>query len=134
MTARKLLYLVVITVTSLSCGGGGDSGTGPVPPDPGPVDVLLTTPNSSDGALLLSITGGAITSVQAQGFELAASPPGTSVKVLVRGNLTTGAIATVTVPDRNKLSNYNVTVLQAAARGTYVQSPTTGYAVTLRRP
>ncbi|MEO8139692.1 MAG: hypothetical protein ABI742_08605 [Gemmatimonadota bacterium] len=130
MRLRELFRLALIAGVSLSCGDG----TGTVLPDPGPVNLVLTTPNNSDGALLLDITGGAVTSVQTQGYELAATPPGTGLRMLVRGNLVAGPIATLIVPDRHKLGKYTVTVLQAAARGTYQQLPLAGYAVRLAVP
>lgn len=124
--------LAAALVASLTCGGGGDGGTGPTPPDPGLVDLVLATPNSNDGALLLSITGALVSSVTAQSFEVASVGAGSSgVKLLVRGNLTDGVIAQITVPDRHKLSSYQVTVNQAAARTTYQQQPLAGYAVNL---
>lgn len=124
--------LAAALVASLTCGGGGDGGTGPTPPDPGLVDLVLATPNSNDGALLLSITGALVNSVTAQSFEVASVGAGSStVKLLVRGNLTDGVIAQITVPDRHKLSSYQVTVNQAAARTTYQQQPLAGYAVNL---
>ena len=132
MRSRVLLRLALVAGVSLSCGGG--DGTGTVLPDPGPVSLVLTTPNSSDGALLLDITGDAITAVQAQGYELAATPPGTGVRVLVRGNLASGPIATLIVPDRHKLGKYTVAVRQVVARGTYQQLPLSGYVVRLEVP
>lgn len=126
------MALAAMLIASLTCGGGGDGGTGPTPPDPGLVDVVLATPTRNDGALLLSISGAVVSSVIGQSFEVASVGAGSStVKLLVRGNLTDGVIAQITVPDRNKLSSYQVTVNQAAARTTYQQQPLAGYAVNL---
>lgn len=130
MRSRVLLRLGLIAGVSISCGDG----TGTVLPDPGPVNVVLTTPNSSDGALLLDITGAAVTAVQAQGYELATTPPGTGVRVLVRGNLVSGPIATLVVPDRHKLGSYTAAVLQVVARSSYQQLPLQGYVVRLEVP
>lgn len=128
-----LAALVGLVLVGLSC-GGGDSGTGPSSPDPGPVNLVLTTPNSNDGALLLSITGGTVTSVAQQGYEVLASAPGATTKLLVRGTIAGGPIATITVPDRHKLTSYHVTVLQAAARGTYQQLAVQSYSAALIGP
>jgi hypothetical protein len=130
MRSRDLLRLALIAGVSLSCGDG----TGTVLPDPGPVTLVLTTPNSNDGAVLLDITGDAGIALQAQGYELAATPPGTGVRVLVRGDIVGGPIATLIVPDRHKLGRYTVALLQAVARGTYQQLPLAGYVVRLEMP
>lgn len=127
-----LALLVFLSMTSC---GGNETPTSPVPPDPGPVSLLLTTPNSDDGIILLSIAGGSVSSAQSTGFELQTTPAGTApFRMLVRGALTNGVIATVALPDRRVISSYSVTVQQVAARATYVQRAPQSYRVQLVRP
>lgn len=123
-----------------ACGGGGDdNGDGGVvaPPrvDPGLVDVVLETPNANDGAVLLQITGGPVTAVQAAGPQLRSGHPSVNpLVVLVRGDLTNGVIARLELPDRNRLTSYAGQVTQVVARGTYAQRALDGYRVVLRKP
>jgi hypothetical protein len=126
--------LAVLASAGLAC-GGGEGAAGPPVPDPGPVTLILTTPNANDGMLLVSVTGGPVSGVAAQGYELAITTPGVSgVTLLVRGSVVDGAIAQLVVPDRKKLARYRVTVQQAAARLTYGQQTLVGYSIALRAP
>ena len=135
MIGLRRPYLTgLVTAVSLACGGGGDI-TEPPPPDPGPVNLIFTTVNADDGIALLSISGGEVTTVQQAGFELLATAAGSSpVRILVRGALTSGVVATLILPDRRRLSDYTVQVEQVAARPSYVQHPPQGYSAVLVHP
>lgn len=126
---------VAVATVALSCGGDSGGGTGPTPKDPGFVHLELTTPNADDGILLISIAGGRVLEVEGAGYQVvSAGVSDTMVKVLVRGTLVGGVIGRVTVPDRNLLSSYTITVEQVAARQSYVQRSVEGYAVRIVRP
>lgn len=92
-------------IAAIGC--GGDGGTAPVPPDPGPLDLVLGTPNADDGALLVTVNGATVTSVQTAGFEVTWVTSGSTTRLLVRGSLVAGPIASVVVPDRHKLGSYH---------------------------
>ena len=99
----------------------------------------FTTPRTDDGGAIIRIDGPSIlTIVPTAGIELVARPAGaataTSKTILVRGNLTSGAIARVGVRSADVNSNYTATVQSVAARqsGGYAQRNTSGYNATLR--
>lgn len=130
---RPRCWLMVGMTVTLACGGGGDGGTGPGSADPGPVDLILATPMTDDGMLLVLVTGGAVSSVSGQGYEFTSSTPSASgVKILVRGSITDGPIVRIELPNRNTLGNYSATISQAAARVTYEQQNAAQYTVTLQ--
>ena len=133
MSAVARLGLIGLVLAGVSCGGGG---TEPSGGGPATVDVVLNTPNADDGGLLLAVTGGTVTSAVAAGYEMTSTAPGVSgVTLLVRGTITDGVVARLTVPKRSLLGQYHATVLQAAARGpSYQQRSTAGYQVQLVAP
>ncbi len=122
----------------VTCGGGGDNGTGPgpgpTPPDPGFLRVNLTTPNANDGAILFTLSGGVVDSLQASGFTLFSTGAGTSnARMIVAGTISGGTVASFWVPDRNNLTSYTAGLLQAAARGTYEQQALGSYGLAIAR-
>jgi len=127
------LLTVVVTLVGVAC---GDGGTGPSSGGAGPVDLILTTPYPDDGGLLISVTGARVTGVSSSGYEVTQSTPGDAgVTLLLRGNISAGVIARITVPNRGRLGRYRVTVLQAAARGpSYQLRSPGGYQVRLAAP
>ena len=134
MKLGRLASVVLGAAIVISCGGGGGPSTQPEPADPGPINIVLSSPSSNDGAVLVHVTGGTVSSIAATGYELGTATPGPDgVQFIVRGTVTSGVIARIEIPDRNKLSSYQAVVVQAAARGTYVQQALAGYAVTLTR-
>ena len=110
--------------------------TGPVA---GALSLALTTPNFSDGAVMLAIAGGPVDSVTGAGsFRVfggaGPSTSGAARRVIVRGDLAADAtIARVWVPDVAAVGSYRVTVEQAAARTSYQQRAVLGYAITVTR-
>jgi hypothetical protein len=113
---------------SLGCGDGGSP---PDIPTPGLLGLSLSSPNTNDGALLLTITGGVVTDVQpATGYTLASAGTGTStVRVVLTGSVSSGLVAQISVPDTRKAGSYLISVDQAAARGTYAIQNVSGYLI-----
>ena len=108
------------------CGGGGD----PTQPAAGPLDLVLSTPNNGDGAILLTVSGAAIDSVSAAGYTtFATRASGTSWRVVVTGAITDGAIARIHVPNTGLAGSYSVTISDVAAQGTYALRNLSGYTV-----
>ncbi len=99
-----------------SC-GGGDNG-GPPPSQAGDLIVSYFQGGPEVGAMLLTITGGAVQSVtarsgQALTVSFASPSPGTT-KVIVTGDIRTGDILNVRVPDISLSAGYVVRVDQVA--------------------
>ena len=120
----------------VACGGGSSTGAsgGNEPAVPGWLSVQLTTPNTDDGAIQLRITGPAIQDVMAEsaynGFGSAAA--GVSDLVMA-GAIVTGNVARFQVPDVNRATSYNVTVVAAAQSGTYALRNVSGYRAVIVR-
>lgn len=131
MRIRKLVSSAVALSVGMACGGGGDT-VEPPAPDPGPVKLILSTPNVNDGALLVAVTGGTVSSVSAQGYQTASTVPGGGgVTLIIRGSIADGNVAQITLPDRKHLADYTATVKQAADRSSYQQQNLAGYSITL---
>jgi len=129
VTKLKLLGRIA-AIVALGAACGGDGPTGPVA---GPIELVLASPNSDDGAVLLTVSGGPMDSVAAVGYTTFSAPlSGTSAKVVVVGSVVSGTVARVWVPDRSKTAQYSVTLVEVAARGSYQLRPLQGYRVTIQ--
>ena len=66
-----------VVVTLASC-GGEELPPGPPPPPSGPgfLQVLLETPRTNDGALLITLSGGPLDSLRVSQATLLTAPPG----------------------------------------------------------
>jgi len=138
MRTRILLGTLALAGLGLSaCGGGGDGGNGHNP-TPGNLTVSLVSAPSAPGAVLFTVSGGAINSVAVSGtyheYETTLSP--TSRKVLLTGNIIAGALVSIAVPDINKASQYSATMSQVSARSgavtPYQQLATAGFGLTVQ--
>ena len=133
MRATARMLAVCLVVAGIAC---GDSGNGPSSGGAGIVNLILETPYTDDGGLLIAVTGANVGLAASTSYELTHSAPGaTGVTLLVRGNISGGIIAEITVPHRDRLGKYGVTVLQAASRGPlYQQRNPAGYKIRLVAP
>ena len=96
------------------------------------LDVSFATSASDDGAVLFTVAGGPVDSVEAPGYRLYTSRINpTTVRVVVAGNLQAGTIARIHIADERKLSLYSATVNQVAARGSYAQRDPVSYSVSV---
>jgi hypothetical protein len=92
--------------------------------------VSFTTSATDDGAVLFTVSGGPVDSVEAPGYRLyTAQTSGTSMRVVVAGELRAGAIARIHIADGRKLSHYSATIDQVAARGSYAQRDPVSYSL-----
>jgi hypothetical protein len=104
-------------------------------PVAGWLDVRLVSPNIDDGGVSITISGAEIDSVRTT-FPLFAQEVvnDTTRKLVVGGNVGTGTVAQIWVPDTRHASLYTGTLLEVAVRTTYTQRATTGYAVVVASP
>ena len=125
MTAsRPHLWLAVILLAGCS------NSTGPTA---GVLNVTVASPHQDDGGIMLTVYGGPVDSVEAVGYVIHSARAADSVKMIVTGNLGSGVIARVHIPDGRQASRYSAQIKQAAARQTYVQRDPAGYTVSLAR-
>ena len=105
------------------------SGTGPMP---GSLNVKLSSLRGDDGAVLFTISGGPVESVEAvSGTVRSAQIDANTLRVVITGNLSAGAIARVRIADVTQASRYSATVNQVAARSSYVPRDPGQYSISL---
>ena len=97
------------------------------PPIAGWLTVKLTTPNTNDGAVQLALTGPAVDSVVFVGYDGFSTRSDDAVDMVVIGQITSGDVARIHVPDTTIASQYQATVSAAATRDSYQLQPTQGY-------
>ena len=97
------------------------------------LQVSLSTPFNDDGALLFTVTGGRVDSVDAPGYTLYSSrtDPAT-LQVIVTGNLSAGIVAHVHIPDERVALQYSASISQVAARETYIERDPASYRLELK--
>lgn len=101
-------------------------------PTAGILHVNLLSPNTDDGAVLLTVFGGPVDSVESVGYPVYSARGGAdTVKLIVTGTLPSGAIARIHIPDSRQASRYAGRVLQVAARSTYSQREPAPYGISL---
>jgi hypothetical protein len=93
----------------------------------------VASPHQDDGGIMLSIYGGPVDSVEAVGYVVHTARAADSVKMIVTGNLGSGVIARVHIPDSRQASGYYAQIKQAAARQSYIQRDPAAYTVSLAR-
>lgn len=98
----------------------------------GTVNVALATPNSDDGAVLFTVSGGPVDSVEAVGYSIySARIDANTLRIIVTGALGSGPVARLHIPDYRQDFVYSATVNQVASRMTYLQRDPASYSVTL---
>lgn len=116
-------------IASLVLMSGCSNNTGPTA---GALNVSLSSPRDDDGAVLLTISGGPVDSIESVGFRLySARAPADTVKLIVTGNLRSGAIARIHIPDIRQAARYSARIGQVAARTTYAQREAAAYTIAL---
>ncbi|MGE0556036.1 MAG: hypothetical protein AB7R55_21620 [Gemmatimonadales bacterium] len=129
---RALLAATTLALLAgLGCGGEPPT-TGP---EAGSFTVAYGGPSTTDGAVLVLITGGPVESVSPLGgYQLASGPAGTNAtRVVVTGSLTAGDVFTIRVPDVAALGSYVARVEAAADRNTFALADPASYTAGLRR-
>jgi hypothetical protein len=94
------------------------------------LEVSLATSATDDGAVLFTVSGGPVDSVEAPGYRLyTAQTSSSSMRVVVAGELRAGTIARIHIADGSKLDQYSATIDQVAARGSYAQRDPVSYSL-----
>ncbi len=124
---NRRLLLVAGLATTLLGACKGDSPSGPVAGD---LTLTLTSPGNTDGAILVRVTGpvesvSAVGDLRVEGSQL----PGGMWRIVVAGNVTSGPVARIRVPDIGAVDQYLAIVEQVAARGSFALLSSSGYAV-----
>jgi hypothetical protein len=96
------------------------------------LNVKLGSLRGDDGAVLFTISGGPVESVEAvSGTVRSAQIDANTLRVVITGNLSAGAIARVRIADVTQASRYSAAVSQVAARLSYVPRDPGQYSITL---
>jgi hypothetical protein len=113
MRRLRVVVLALLITSIFTC---GDSTT-PMPALTGPgwLPLQLATSATDAGGVLVTIRGGGVDSVRSAVHEVFSRRVGPLMKVAVVGNLASGIIAEIFVPDTERASNYSASVDQAAA-------------------
>jgi hypothetical protein len=107
--------------------------TEPAGPTEGTLLITLATPDGGDGAMLFTLSGGPVDSVESVGYSIysARTDNNNTVRVIVTGTLASGPLARVHIPDQRQISGYLAIVNQVAAHTTYQQRDPSGYSLTV---
>ena len=120
-----MLAFTALLALSVGCSNNAE-------PTAGTLTVNLSSPNTDDGAVLLSVFGGPVDSVESIGYTVySARGSADTVKLIVTGTLPSGAIARIHIPDGRHVSRYGGRLLQVAARSTYSQREPAPYGISL---
>jgi hypothetical protein len=96
------------------------------------LNVKLSSLRGDDGAVLFTIAGGPVESVEAvSGVVHTAQMDANTLRVVITGNLSAGAIARVRIADMTQASHYSAAVNQVAARSSYVPRDPGQYSISL---
>lgn len=122
---KRLLLAAVLLVGACTA----DSGAGV---HGGTLTLSLASGGTTDGALVLIVSGGPVTSVDAPaGYQIASNVDGQGTHIMVIGSVAAGPIATINVPDLSRASAYIATVVQVSDRGSFALLDAARYRVTV---
>ena len=102
---------------------------GPAGPRAGELTLTLTTPFPDDGAILVAITGPGIGTVRATSDALALHSRAVAggVRVAVFGDIASGSLLRIAVPDASQASKYSASVIEVSDRANAVRAVLSGY-------
>ncbi|SRR6266513_1037487 len=138
MRRNRIVPLVSAVFVAIACSESKQP-TNPNPPPPPPlplnsVVVSLTSPNNDDGAVVVTLQGPSVSTLQrsSSGYLLYSRTPGAQeTRVIVVGSLATGPLFTFAPAAGANLSAYSATVQQVADRADALRASTTGYTLTI---
>ncbi len=92
----------------------------------------LSTPNTNDGAVWFTLSGGQFDSVRvSQKMLLTGGTVPNQQSVIVAGALSNGTVASFWVPERRDVANYRAVLEQATVIATYEQQTITSYVLSV---
>jgi hypothetical protein len=127
----RLGVLLLLVLPLAPCGdpSGNDR------PVSGWLALRLSSPNADDGGVLITVTGATIDSMRTIHPQLLTlRESATSIRAVIGGNLSTGTIAEILVPDTRQAARYSATIQEVAARTTFQQRALTGYTLSVIAP
>jgi hypothetical protein len=128
---RKIAWRTLGLVLLFGCGGPATVEPG-VPEGPGFLAVKLSTPNTDDGAVWFSLSGGPMDSVRVSQKRILTRDGGTNQRhVIVVGVISSGTVASFWVPERRDVANYQAVLEQATGLAALEQQTLTGYTLTV---
>jgi len=135
MNIRNAVFAVGAGSFALSCSEG--STAPPVPPPPAAPTaavISLLTPNSDDGAIVITLRGPELSDIQATSSAhllYARVASGQAARVIVVGDLSAGPIVKMNLGAGHRLSEYSTAVEQVAMRNDSLRATTTGYQLSI---
>lgn len=131
----RFLAISMILVLAACSGETTTAPSQPVVPQVvgGWLTLQLNTPSNNDGAVQFEITGPALDSVKVSGYDGLTSIDNGIANVIVTGAVGSGVVAQVHIVDLTYASQYQATVVAAAARNTYDLQDLTSYRAVLAR-
>ncbi len=131
VTYLRALALGAVVILA-SCGEELPPGPPPPPSGPGFLRVVLQTPRSNDGALLITLSCGPLDSLRVSQTTLLTAPPGVSdQQLIIAGDVRAGVVLLFWVPERTDVANYRAVLNQVATRADFLQQSLTGYSLTI---
>jgi hypothetical protein len=123
----SMMLICLVSMVLIGC----SNSTGPAA---GSLEMTFSALQANEGAVLLVVSGGPVDSVESLGYPIySARLGGDTLKLIVTGQLSSGPLARLHIPDNRRASTYNARVAQVATRGTYVLKDLAGYAVSLEQ-
>lgn len=127
MRPIRALLLLGLAAGLVTCGETTE------PSAPGWLIVRLSTPNTDDGGILFTISGGSVDSVRSSYPDLFIEKDSLVTQVVVAGDIVAGGIVEIRVPDVTALGSYAATVDQVATRTTFAQRSPQQYSLAVER-
>jgi len=110
----KRLMLVIVALVA-AC--GTDTGSAP---RPGNLTLTLVSGGTSDGAVVVLVSGGPVLSVDGPAqYQVASNTDASGTHIMIVGNISSGVLATLHVADVSRASGYVATVEQVADRNSF---------------
>lgn len=132
----KLVAVGLLLGVASACGEGATPP--PVPSSPTALRLDLETPNSDDGAVVLTLRGPDVSNLEAASPAYLAYSRSDSgareIRLIIVGDLKGGALVTASVAPGHQLSDYSVTIDQVAARSDTLRADLSGYRVSVTVP